>query len=66
VISLHGHCGYVCMQRDIGVRDGAHSLRGTGGLAGRLGRNYRLRNVLTRRYWLCIREVLVVLGLAMG
>jgi hypothetical protein len=54
------------MQRDLGVRDGAHSLRGTGGLAGRLGRNYRLRNVLTRRYWLCIREVLVVLGLAMG
>jgi hypothetical protein len=54
------------MQRDIDVRDGAHSLEGTGELAGRLGRNYRLRNVLSRRYWLCIGEVLVVLGLAMG
>jgi hypothetical protein len=34
VISLHGHCGYVYMQRDIGVRDDAHSLGGTGEPAG--------------------------------
>jgi hypothetical protein len=66
VISLHGHCGYVYMQRDIGVRDDAHSLGGTGEPAGRLGRNYPLRNVLSRSYWLCIREALVVLKLAMG
>jgi hypothetical protein len=66
VISLHGHCGYVYVQRDIGVRNDAHSLGGTGELAGRLGRNYPLRNVLSRCYWLCIREVLAVLGLAMG
>jgi hypothetical protein len=36
------------------------------GLAGRIGRNYRLRNVLSRNYWLCNEEVLVVLGLESG
>jgi hypothetical protein len=36
------------------------------GLAGHIRRNYRLRNVLSRNYWLCNEEVLVVLGLESG
>jgi hypothetical protein len=68
-ISLHIRRADLSMQRNLGVRKcdgGADSLDGTGGLAGRIGRNYRLRNVLSRNYWLCNEEVLVVLGLESG